>query len=81
MPFGALDLDQIEELEELPKLTRKELKAFRNQIRERWTTPALATLERPAISPLRRAGLLTLRTYLLIAGVMVVVKIVQAGLG
>src|SRR5277367_6128249 len=81
VPFGALDLDQVEELEELPKLTRKELKAFRNQVRARWTTPALATLERPAISPLRRAGLLTLRTYLVIAGVMVVVKIVQAGIG
>ena len=74
VPFGALDLDQVEELEELPKLTRKELKAFRNQVRARWTTPALASLERPAISPLRRAGLLTLRSYLVIAGVMVVVK-------
>ncbi len=81
VPFGALDLDQVEELEELPKLTRAEIKAFRNQVRARWTTPALATLERPAISPLRRAGLLTLRTYLVIAGVMVVVKIVQAGIG
>jgi Mn2+/Fe2+ NRAMP family transporter len=81
VPFGALDLEQVEELEELPKLTRSELKAFRNQVRARWTTPALATLERPAISPLRRAGLLTLRSYLVIAGVMVVVKIVQAGIG
>jgi Mn2+/Fe2+ NRAMP family transporter len=34
-----------------------------------------------AISPLRRAGLLTLRSYLVVAGVMVVVKIVQAGIG
>jgi Mn2+/Fe2+ NRAMP family transporter len=81
VPFGALDLDQVEELEDFPKLTRKEIKAFRNRVRARWTTPALATLERPAISPLRRAGLLTLRSYLVIAGVMVVVKIVQAGLG
>jgi hypothetical protein len=81
VPFGALDLDQVEELEELPKLTRAEIKAFRKQVRARWTTPALATLERPTISPLRRAGLLTLRTYLVIAGVMVVVKLVQAGIG
>jgi Mn2+/Fe2+ NRAMP family transporter len=80
VPFGALDLDQVEELEQLPKLTRAEIKTFRNQVRARWKTPALATLERPAISPLRRAGLLTLRSYLVIAGVMVVVKIVQAGL-
>jgi Mn2+/Fe2+ NRAMP family transporter len=80
VPFGALDLDQVEELEKLPKLTRAELKAFRSEVRARWTTPALATLERPAISPLRRAGLLTLRSYLVIAGVMVVVKIAQAGI-
>jgi Mn2+/Fe2+ NRAMP family transporter len=79
VPFGALDLDQVEEVEELPKLTRKELKAFHTQVRERWTTPALASLERPVISPLRRAALLTLRSYLVIAGVMVVVKIIQAG--
>jgi hypothetical protein len=65
----------------MPKLTRAEIKAFRDRVRARWTTPALATLERPAISPLRRAGLLTLRTYLVVAGVMVVVKIVQAGIG
>jgi hypothetical protein len=81
VPFGALDLDQVEELEELPKLTRAELKAFRNQVRARWNTPALATLERPAISPLRRAGLFTLRSYLVVACVMLVVKIVQAGIG
>jgi Mn2+/Fe2+ NRAMP family transporter len=81
VPFGALDLDQVEELEQLPKLTRAELKAFHKEVRARWNTPALATLERPAISPLRRAGLLTLRSYLVIAGGIVVVKIVQAGLG
>ena len=81
VPFGALDLDQVEELEQLPKLTRAELKSFHKEVRARWNTPALATLERPAISPLRRAGLLTLRTYLVIAGVMMVVKLVQAGIG
>src|SRR5271168_3165464 len=80
VPFGTLDLDQVEELEELPKLTRAERKAFRNQVRARWNTPALATLERPAISPLRRAGLFTLRTYLVVACVMLVAKIVQVGI-
>jgi Mn2+/Fe2+ NRAMP family transporter len=80
VPFGTLDLDQVEELEELPKLTRAERKAFRNQVRAGWNTPALATLERPAISPLRRAGLFTLRTYLVVACVMLVAKIVQVGI-
>jgi Mn2+/Fe2+ NRAMP family transporter len=81
VPFGALDLDQVEELEELPKLTRRELKAFRAEVRARWTTPALATLERPVMSPLRCAGLFTLRGYLVVACVLVVVKIVQTGIG
>jgi hypothetical protein len=42
-----------------------------------WRTPALHTLERPVLSPLRRAGLLTLRGYLLVAVALVVVKVVQ----
>jgi Mn2+/Fe2+ NRAMP family transporter len=81
VPFGALDLDQVEELDELPKLTRRERNAFRNEVRARWTTPALATLERPVMSPVRRAGLFTLRAYLVVACVLVVVKVVQAGIG
>jgi Mn2+/Fe2+ NRAMP family transporter len=80
VPFGALDLDQLEELDELPKLTRAERRAFRDEVRARWTTPALATLERPVMSPVRRAGLFTLRAYLVLAGVLVVVKVVQAGI-
>jgi Mn2+/Fe2+ NRAMP family transporter len=80
VPFGALDLDQVEELDELPKLTRAERKAVREEIRANWTTPALATLARPVMSPVRRAGLFTLRAYLVLACVLVVVKIVQAGI-
>jgi Mn2+/Fe2+ NRAMP family transporter len=80
VPFGALDLDEVEELEAMPKLTRAERKAFRNEVRARWTTPPLATLERPVMSPVRRAGLFTLRAYLVLAGVLVVVKVVQAGI-
>jgi Mn2+/Fe2+ NRAMP family transporter len=80
VPFGALDPDQVEELDELPKLTRAERKAFRDEVRARWTTPALATLDRPVMSPVRRAGLFTLRVYLVLACVLVVVKVVQAGI-
>jgi hypothetical protein len=32
------------------------------------------------MSPVRRAGLFTLRAYLVLAGVVVVVKIVEAGI-
>jgi Mn2+/Fe2+ NRAMP family transporter len=80
VPFGALDADQVEELDELPKLTRREQKKFRDEVRARWTTPALATLERPVMSPVRRVGLLTLRGYLAVACVLVVVKVVQTGI-
>jgi hypothetical protein len=70
----------VEELDELPKLSRAERKAFRDEVRARWTTPALAMLERPVMSQVRRAGLTTLRAYLLLACVLVVVKIIQAGM-
>jgi uncharacterized membrane-anchored protein len=80
VPFGALDLDEAEEVDELSKLTRAERKAVRDEIRANWTTPALATLERPVMSPVRRAGLFTLRAYLVLACVLVVVKMVQAGI-
>jgi Mn2+/Fe2+ NRAMP family transporter len=72
--LGAADSD------ELPTLTRAERKAMRNEVRANWTMPALATLDRPVMSPVRRAGLLTLRVYLVLACVLVIVKIVQAGL-
>ncbi|MBW0012515.1 NRAMP family divalent metal transporter [Mycobacterium sp.] len=61
-------------------LTLAENTAIRDEMRANWTTPALATLERPVMSSMRRAGLLTLRCYLVLAGVLVVVKVVEAGL-
>ncbi len=81
VPFGALELDQVEELDEFPKLSRAEQKAFGARVRAGWTTPPLAGLPRPVFSPARRAGLLTLRAYLVAAVVLVVVKVVQAGIG
>lgn len=80
VPLGALNLDQVEEIDEFPKLTRAERKAFRDEIRAGWRTPALASLDRPVMSPVRRAGLFTLRAYLALACVLVVVKVVQAGI-
>jgi hypothetical protein len=65
-------------VDELPKLTRADRRAMRDEVRANWTMPPLATLDRPVMSPVRRAGLLTLRTYLVLACVLVVVKIVQA---
>jgi Mn2+/Fe2+ NRAMP family transporter len=81
VPLGALDLDRAEEVDELPKLTRAERKALRAEVRATWRMPAFANLDRPVMSPVRRAGLLTLRTYLVLAGVLVVVRVVQASIG
>jgi Mn2+/Fe2+ NRAMP family transporter len=68
------------ELDKVPKLTRAERKVVRDEVRAKWTMPALATLDRPVMSPGRRVGLLTLRVYLVLACVLVVVKMVQAGM-
>ncbi|MDT0469406.1 NRAMP family divalent metal transporter [Streptomyces gibsoniae] len=49
--------------------------------RDTWRMPALATLTRPAMSTARKIGMGALRTYLLIAMILVVIKIVQVALG
>ena len=81
--LGDLDPDQIEELDEAATgtLTRDERNALTEQDRATWRTPALGALQRPVMSPLRTAGLLTLRGYLIVAAALVVVKIVQAAGG
>ncbi len=66
--------------EAVPRLTRAERCAVRQQEFADWRTPNLAALERPAMSSTRRAGLFTLRAYLVMAVVLVVVKMVQTGL-
>jgi Mn2+/Fe2+ NRAMP family transporter len=54
--------------------------AVRHQDRGNWQTPNLVMLPRPTMSPIRRAGLFTLRGYLVVAVVFVIIKIVQAGI-
>ncbi|WP_405164632.1 divalent metal cation transporter [Nocardia sp. NBC_01499] len=75
--LGGLDPDQVEELD-ATRLSRAERKAILEHDRDAWRTPALETLERPAFSPLRMAGMLALRGYLLVAVALVGVKVVQA---
>jgi Mn2+/Fe2+ NRAMP family transporter len=70
------DLDQ-----RVGTLSRAERKALRDRDRLAWRTPALAELARPELSPLRRAGLITLRVYLLISVVLIIVKVAQLALG
>ena len=55
-------------------------RVWRQVLRDRraaWRTPALGTLERPALSAARRIGLLTLRGYMVFAVIIVAIKLVQ----
>jgi Mn2+/Fe2+ NRAMP family transporter len=81
--LGDLDPDQIEELDDAATgtLTRDERNTLTERDRATWRTPALGTLQRPVMSPLRKAGLLTLRGYLIVAAALVLVKIVEAAGG
>jgi len=47
--------------------------------RSAWTMPPLALLERPVWSPGRKAGMLLLRGYLVVAVLLLVIKTVQLG--
>ena len=76
---GGLDPEEVDEIDDTPLLTRSERRAVRRQDRANWQTPSLAALERPEMSPIRRVGLLTLRGYLVVAVVFVVIKIVESG--
>jgi hypothetical protein len=56
---------------EAPKLSKEQ--------RSTWTMPPLALLERPVWSPGRKAAMLLLRSYLLVAVVLLAVKTIQLG--
>jgi Natural resistance-associated macrophage protein len=49
--------------------------------RENWRMPPLAMLSKPVMSTSRRVGLTILRSYLAIAMILVVVKLVQMAIG
>jgi Mn2+/Fe2+ NRAMP family transporter len=49
--------------------------------RDNWRMPPLATLSTPVLSTARKLGLSALRTYLAIAMILVIVKIVQVAIG
>ncbi|MDF3289792.1 NRAMP family divalent metal transporter [Streptomyces silvisoli] len=49
--------------------------------RDTWRMPPLATLTRPTMSTARRIGMGALRSYLFVAMVLVVIKIVEVALG
>ncbi|MER7849443.1 Nramp family divalent metal transporter [Kitasatospora sp. NPDC096077] len=75
-PTGETWLMQVQHPDGSP-LTRTQRRAHLEHDRTHWRTPALDTLPRPQFSALRKAGLLTLRGYLLLAVALVAVKTVQ----
>ncbi|MDO3217232.1 NRAMP family divalent metal transporter [Mycobacteroides abscessus] len=78
--LGGLDPDQVQDLDSMPR-DRVLRRDIRWQERESWRTPALETLERPAWSPLRTAGMIALRGYLVVAVLLVGVKVAQTIIG
>jgi Mn2+/Fe2+ NRAMP family transporter len=58
---------------------RVELKRVERERRSTWTMPPLALLERPVWSPGRKAAMLLLRGYLLVAVLLLLVKTIQLG--
>lgn len=77
---GGLDPREVDEIDDTPTLTNAERRAVLRQDRLNWQTPSLAALDRPTMSPIRRVGLLTLRGYLVLAVVLVVIKIAEAAI-
>jgi hypothetical protein len=49
--------------------------------REKWTMPPLELLQRPAWSRARTIGMYTLRSYLVIAVLMLIIKAIEVGIG
>lgn len=78
--LGGLDPDRVQDLDSMPR-DRVLRRDIRWQERESWRTPALETLERPAWSPLRTAGMIALRGYLVVAVLLVGVKVAQTIIG
>ena len=58
-----------------------ELAALARMEKEAWQMPPLAELTKPAWSITRKIGMFTLRAYLLVAVILLVVKVVQLALG
>jgi Mn2+/Fe2+ NRAMP family transporter len=64
-----------------PGMSRSEWRTVLRNRRLAWRTPSVETLPRPALSISRRAGLLTLRGYIIFAIIVMAIKLVQVTAG
>jgi Mn2+/Fe2+ NRAMP family transporter len=62
-----------------PRSAMAQVAEVSKERRSTWTMPPLALLERPAWSPGRKAAMLLLRAYLVVAVLMLIVKTIQLG--
>lgn len=58
-------------------MTRPEWREVLRDRRTAWRTPRLDTLRRPTLSAARKIGLLTLRSYIIFAIIVMAIKLVQ----
>ncbi len=77
--FAALAGMAIYALRNRPPAGEVDVAEIPEEKRSTWTMPPIALLERPVWSPGRKAAMLLLRGYLLVAMVMLIVKTVQLG--
>jgi Mn2+/Fe2+ NRAMP family transporter len=60
-----------------PGMSRSEWRKILRDRRTAWRTPRLETLQRPTLSLARKIGLLTLRSYIIFAIIIMAIKLVQ----
>jgi Mn2+/Fe2+ NRAMP family transporter len=77
--IGDWRFSERREAELASPLGRSERRDLRRQERQLWHCPDLGSLARPTLSPIHRIGLLTLRCYLVVAVVFVIIKVVEVG--
>jgi NRAMP (natural resistance-associated macrophage protein)-like metal ion transporter len=75
--LGGVDPAQLADIEMSARHGKTRRQIVQSE-RATWRTPALESLARPEWSPLRTAGMIALRGYLLVAVVMVGIKVAQA---
>jgi Mn2+/Fe2+ NRAMP family transporter len=62
-----------------PGIATAEAASIAREGRATWTMPPLTLLQRPVWSPGRKAGMLLLRAYLVVAAALLIVKTIQLG--
>jgi hypothetical protein len=79
--IGLIVMGAVALVQRIRKGPDPELVAFSRMEKETWQMPLLAELTKPTWSITRKIGMFTLRAYLLIAVILLVVKVIQLAIG